>query len=222
VVLKPLVKKILLGILSLSLLYLLIDFLNAKVTPQCILDFLKPWGAFAPVVFFIFLCSTNVIPPFPVVPFWLVALAIFQKPKAILIIYAANVAGNTANYLIARYFGRPTVSKIVGKAGIAKVEELTRGITGFTEFLVVRTFGGGLTDYISYAAGFTNIKPLKYILATVLGLIPVTFIGIFMLSKALSLKNVNTIGTLILFYLVNYFMALATPALIIARKRRMK
>lgn len=78
-------------------------------------------------------------------------------------------------FLLARYFGKPLIQKIIS---IQKIEEFEKQIPEKNLFFTVvflRMFVS--VDLLSYALGiFSNMKNTQYIFATLLGILPSAFI----------------------------------------------
>jgi uncharacterized membrane protein YdjX (TVP38/TMEM64 family) len=70
------------------------------------------------------------------------------------------------NYSIARKYGTNFLRKYIGDKGLAKVEEYSKLINGYY-FLLIRFLTFSTNDYVSYAFGLTNIKPIKYIVSSI-------------------------------------------------------
>ncbi|MBU5689572.1 MAG: VTT domain-containing protein [Candidatus Aenigmatarchaeota archaeon] len=81
------------------------------------------------------------------------------------------LAGATIAFFISRYFGRKIVIKLLGDEWIGEVDEWIDK-NGSKAILIARLIPLIPFDLISYVAGVTKIDFRKYILATIIGMIP--------------------------------------------------
>ncbi|MCX8179086.1 MAG: VTT domain-containing protein [Candidatus Aenigmarchaeota archaeon] len=81
------------------------------------------------------------------------------------------LAGATIAFFISRYFGRKIVIKLLGDEWIGDVDEWIDK-NGSKAILVARLVPLIPFDLISYVAGVTKIDFRKYIIATIIGMIP--------------------------------------------------
>ncbi|MEM5878492.1 MAG: VTT domain-containing protein [Candidatus Aenigmatarchaeota archaeon] len=81
------------------------------------------------------------------------------------------LAGATIAFFISRYFGRKIVIKLLGDEWIGDVDEWIDK-NGSKAILIARLIPLIPFDLISYVAGITKIDFRKYILATIIGMIP--------------------------------------------------
>lgn len=207
--------------LALIIFVSILKYLGTGVTTDRIENLIKPFGIYAPIVFVIFMMTTNILPPIPVVPFWIVAIVSFPKPIACAAIIIANILGNTMNFLIARYLGEPAVKRLAGKDSLTKIQKFV-GISDFKTFALIRFFGTALTDYISYAAGFSRLSLGKYVLATVLALTPLTLLAFVIISNGLTGNFAETATAFGTVYAINYGVTLLLPYIYIKNKHKFK
>ncbi len=142
--------------------------------PESIGLFLDSVGPAAPVVFIPAMALAVVVSPIPGIPLAVSAGMIFGPFLGGIYSLLGGYAGAALSFLLARYFGRDVI------------ERTTRTEIRFypddkTDFLAKIIFVSRLIpfisfDVVSYGAGFTRISFLKYTIATILGMIPFTFV----------------------------------------------
>lgn len=215
-------KYIILGILLLGVILYLDITRTLDYTPD--IDELKDWigsfGILAPLIFIIITVSTNVIPPLAVTPLWFIGIALFDSPWNYVYIYFANLLGALANYLIARFLGRPVVERFVGKGTLKEVDRFV-GISNKRTVFLLRVFGGALTDYISYAMGLSKLSFSLYLSSTALGFLPTMAAALWFIRRSVvesvTLQSVVTsFGWL---YIVIYSTTLVVPLIVYLDKR---
>jgi uncharacterized membrane protein YdjX (TVP38/TMEM64 family) len=121
------------------------------------------------------------------------------------------IAGSIIAFYISRYFGRMIVLKIIGKEW---VDEIDKWISehSFKAIMIARVVPLITFDLISYVAGLTVIDFRKYLLATIIGMIPRMIFLIFIGNTAGSILSLigmgidfiligGTLGIIIIIYL---------------------
>lgn len=157
--------------------YLVMGRIGVWLGSQEVHQLLVSLGPLTPLAYaFLFLISL-VIAPLPGLPIMTMSVGIFGFVPAIVFTYFLAVLGAAINFWIARIWGRPVMRWLVGKRGLRKIDKHTAEFT--TEVLVLtRLFDGLLFEWISYAAGLTNISFKKYILITAVCSLPYFLISL--------------------------------------------
>lgn len=130
-----------------------------------------PWG---PVVIVTLICLAVVASPLPSAPIAVAAGAAYGHWLGAALVAAGSVAGATIAFLIARHLGRGAVRRLVG-------HDLERGLLGSQRALMLIVFVSRLMpfisfDAISYAAGLSALRAWRFILATLAGIMPASFV----------------------------------------------
>ena len=140
-----------------------------------------------------FLYSTTVIfSPLSGTPITVAAVAAYGYWGAFAAHYLGNLIGSSANFLIARHAGRPAVRRFVGVESMEKLDTIAE-TAGVSTLVVLRCFGGGLFDFVSYAAGLTPMRFLTYFAITNLCGIPGLLLFVYMLQQAVTLPPIYTV-----------------------------
>ena len=100
----------------------------------------------------------------------LIAGAIFGFPLGAFAAVAGATIGSTAAYFISRALGREGANHLIGER-LTSIDEWI-GKNDFTSILVLRLMPLVPFNALNYAAGLANVRPSRYIAATIIGLIP--------------------------------------------------
>ncbi|MFC1721126.1 TVP38/TMEM64 family protein [Patescibacteria group bacterium] len=132
-----------------------------------------PWG---PFVYILMMTIAIVISPIPSSPLAIFAGTVFGTWWGGLWTLIGAIIGAMIAFYIARIFGRPMVLKFISEKKIAKIEKrFSEGNLIITVFLL-RLLPLPFFDAVSYAAGLTHISVRGFVGATVIGLMPLSFL----------------------------------------------
>ena len=135
--------------------------------------------------------------------FWIAGIVVFGPELAFGLSYVGHLIGHTANYFIAKKWGRPAVIKVAGKDSLTEIDKFAKVTKPFALFLI-KLVGGAATDYISYAAGLARISYISHIVTTAFGILPMMLLGFWIISSVGDGNLLNAVATLGIFYVVNY------------------
>lgn len=212
---KPL-KLIILVIIILILLTLLGQAFVAHLDFNRVIETIENLGALGLVLFVFLLALTVIISPLTSIPLWVGAVYLYSFWFAFILLGLGHYLGASVNFWIARIWGRPVVKKFTGKKGLAKVDEFTN-IAGWQTLLLLRLLVGISFDYASYAAGLTLMKFPTFLIVTIIGTLPGTFLSLYFLYKAIQINP----WLLVVFWGVSFALAaLAGRALYISKIKR--
>jgi len=167
---------------------ILFAFLLKSFELEAITNAVKDQGAVGWILFIFFISVSVVFSPVNALIIMPIALISYGYFAAATLTFIGNVIGGSLNFYIARKFGRPMVEKIIGKDLINKVDEFTE-VAGWKGFLMLRILGSNYYDYVSYAAGFTNLKEKIYFAITIPTSLVWTFILYYLMEKAIALNE---------------------------------
>lgn len=142
--------------------------------PALIEEILKQIGPFAPLIYMVIMAATAIIIPIPGPPLFVVAGALFGPFLGTVYAVVGSLAGAVVAFLIARFLGRDFIESMVGKQVVICCEcseGLLTKIVFFSRLLPLISF-----DVVSYGAGLTRMPLRSFVLATLLGSLPMTFI----------------------------------------------
>ncbi len=133
-------------------------------------------GPFAPLAFIALKASTYVIAPLSGTPLKLAAGALFGFWDGALYALAGDMFGACLNFWIARLFRARVIAKVAGKKALKQIDEVAEHVGGWRALLAARLFLSSLYDFISYAAGLSNLSFKQFFLVSLLAGIPSTFL----------------------------------------------
>lgn len=134
-------------------------------------------GVFAPLVYIGLKASTYVIAPLSGTPIKLAGGALFGFWEGFIYVMIGDTLGATLNFYIARLFRLKGITKLAGKKALKQIDETTQHVGGWKALLVARLLLSSLYDFISYAAGLSNLKFKHFFWVTVLAGIPSTLVS---------------------------------------------
>ncbi|MBS3919812.1 MAG: TVP38/TMEM64 family protein [Deltaproteobacteria bacterium] len=138
---------------------------------QIVLSKSGPW---APILFMIIMALAVVISPIPSVPLDVAAGAFFGPLLGTLYSAIGASLGAVASFLIARFLGGKFIERFIsGHISVCTQcsDKLLTKIIFLSRLLPFISF-----DIISYGAGLTKMSLKNFILATFLGMLPLTFV----------------------------------------------
>jgi uncharacterized membrane protein YdjX (TVP38/TMEM64 family) len=177
------------------------DFVSV-FNPDRIQSILAKAGAFAPLMYMTIMAAAVVISPIPSVPLDISAGIFFGPWLGTIYSAFGALAGAMASFLIARFLGRGIVERFIG----GHIHFCTRcsdrfltKLIFFSRLLPVVSF-----DIVSYGAGLTKMSLKKFSVATLLGMLPLTFIYNYFGSTLVASHGLALIlgGIMVFFFFV--------------------
>lgn len=131
-------------------------------------------GYWGPLGIVVLMCVAIVLNPIPSAPIALAAGAAYGHGWGTVYVAIGAEAGALAAFGIARWLGRDVMYRIFGQG-------LSMGLLGSQNALMAVVFVSRLLpfvsfDLMSYAAGLTPLKPWRFALATLAGIVPASFL----------------------------------------------
>ncbi len=166
-------KKALLLILFVLLLLWSLQF-SAMNDISYIKEKILSFGSLAPLAYILIMAAAIVITPIPSLPLAVAAGAIWGHLLGTLYSVIGAEIGALSSFFIARKLGRAALEKML-KKDIRFCDQWSERKLAFVIF-ASRLLPIFQFDIISYGAGLTNISPWKFAAATLLGMIPATFL----------------------------------------------
>jgi len=131
-------------------------------------EFVSGLGFYGYLIIIGYTVLSHVLAPLSGTPGVLLGAAIYGIHVGMWLLYVASMISAVINFWIARKFGRQWVIKLAGKEAMKEIDEFTK-VEGKEVLVVSRLLGFSLFDFISYAAGLTNIGFKDYMLITAVG-----------------------------------------------------
>lgn len=158
-------------ILLLGLMFYGLNWLGLYLQEEQVKLWIEHSGPFSIFIYSLIYLTSIVIAPVPGFFAYVITVGIYGVWKIVLFSYFLAMIGATVNFLIARHLGRPIMKKLIGHRGVLKVEKHTEKF-GTEVLILTRLFDGFLFEWISYAAGLTNMSFKTYIIITAWASIP--------------------------------------------------
>ncbi len=150
--------------------------LVSYVTIDNVRAFNDQHGVFGPLVF-ILLYVTVVVLLLPIIPFAVLAGAVFGLFPGFIYISIGAIIGANVAFCIARRYGRGFVEKISsGRFGNIQRYDNKVEKNGFRTVLLIRLIPLLPFKSPNYLLGFTKVKQRDYALATIVGVLPESFV----------------------------------------------
>ena len=140
-----------------------------------------PWG---PVLIVVLMMASIVASPIPSAPIALVSGAAYGHVTGAIYVAIGSELGALLAFIIARYLGRDHVERWLG-------EKATYGLLGSQNLLMLTVFGSRLLPFISfdamsYAAGLSRLHMWRFLIATLAGILPASFVLAHFGAEAMS------------------------------------
>ena len=139
--------------------------------PEVLKTWFESFGVYAIFIYIIIQSITIIIAPIGGFSVAIAIIAIFGPVMGNLIVYLVTTPLYIINFLVARKFGRKIVKKLVGNSGLKTVDKYSQKMRSST-LIQLKLFLGGYFDFISYAAGLTNISFKSFVIINCLVAIP--------------------------------------------------
>jgi len=159
---------------SIAIFFLWKERVFDDFTVNRIESFLSRFGKFAPLAYIVLLAVAIVISQIPNVPLAIAAGMLFGTFWGGLYTLVGGILGAMACFAIARSLGITFLRKIFGKVPCFS-ERCKENHLALLIFLS-RLIPFFSFDLVSYCAGLTNIKVKTFFVATLFGMIPMTFL----------------------------------------------
>ena len=182
-------KKVAIEILKITgIIVFLYALLKAILIPLIISEGFKNFtaslGFFGYLIVIGYTVLSHVFAPLAGTPGVLLGVTIYGVKTGMFILYIASLISATINFWISKKFCRKLVTKLVGEKSMKEVDEFT-SVEGKQVLIISRLFGFPIFEFISYAAGLTNISFKDYFIITAIASI---FTNI---AAYLVFKNIN-------------------------------
>lgn len=192
--------------------YIALSKIGLLLQDPAVKEFIINAGFLGPFIFAFLYELSIVIAPLPGFPLVIMGFGLFGIYQTILFNYILSLIGGTINFYIARKWGRQTISHLVGKRGLERVDEHVNDFS--TELLILtRLFDGFIFEWISYAAGLTKMSFKRYFIITAICSIPYNLIALYFALR------VNDLGELFVSLSIVYYVTLSLPFLYFFSKK---
>jgi uncharacterized membrane protein YdjX (TVP38/TMEM64 family) len=147
----------------------------SKLDTKIVINYLRSYGKLAAVVSFILMVLQSIAAPIPAFLITLSNAAIFGWWQGAILSWSSAMAGAALCFFIARVLGRDAVEKLTSKGAMESIDVFFERYGNFA-ILICRLLPFVSFDFVSYAAGLTNMKFWPFFIATGLGQLPATIV----------------------------------------------
>ena len=147
----------------------------SKLDTAIVIEYLRSYGKLAAVVSFILMVLQSIAAPIPAFLITLSNAAIFGWWQGAILSWSSAMVGAALCFYIARVLGRDVVEKLTSKGALESVDVFFEKY-GNRTILVCRLLPFVSFDFVSYAAGLTNMRFWSFFIATGIGQLPATIV----------------------------------------------
>jgi uncharacterized membrane protein YdjX (TVP38/TMEM64 family) len=162
------------------------------VGPERLRDAVAATGPLAPVAYVVLKAVTVVLTPISGSPLRLTAGALFGFWDGVALSVLGGVLGGSANFWIARRFGRGVVARLLGPGALARVEPMLGRLANWKALALARVVLAPLWDVLSYGVGLTKLRFGTYLAVAIVGDLVPTMILVGLGSSVAELGVVGT------------------------------
>ena len=162
------------------------------IGPERLRDAVAAAGPLAPVAYVLLKAATVVVTPISGTPLRLTAGALFGFWDGVTLSVLGSVLGGSANFWIARRFGRGVVGRLVGPAALTRVEPMLGRLANWKALALARVVLAPLWDALSYGVGLTRLRFRTYLAVAIVGDLVPTMILVGLGSSVAELGVVGT------------------------------
>lgn len=190
-------------ILELSLVVLLIAgaiWLINQVGIEQLRTNVARFGIWAPLIILLLRLSSVVVPVLPGTAYAILSGALFGFAQGLAVIAIADFLACSANFFIARRYGRGVVQRFVGKRFMDKLDFWSKKYLEGNFFLLTGAMMSSFFDYICYGAGLCRMPWQRFMSALGLSIVlvkpPVVAVGAGILQGEKLLIGASVVGML--------------------------
>lgn len=162
------------------------------VGPERLRDAVAATGPLAPIAYVLLKAATVVVTPISGSPLRLTAGALFGFWDGVALSVLGGVLGGSANFWIARRFGRGVVERLLGPAALGRVEPMLGRLANWRALALARVVLAPFWDALSYGVGLTKLRFRTYLAVAVVGDLMPTMILVGLGSSVAELGVVGT------------------------------
>ena len=154
-------------------------------SPDAFRQWVGQFGAWAPVIYLLMVAAQVVVTPIPGNIFPPVGAAAFGPVVALALLMGGMLLGSTCVFLLARHWGRPLATRMVGEATLDRYADIAIANGGFWLFLV---FLLPLLpdDAVCVVAGLSRISFRRFLALSLVGRLPGAALSVFASSQLLA------------------------------------
>ena len=175
----------------------------SKISPENVKEKILSLGIWAPIGYIVFYTLRPLI-LFPAAVTSMVGGLAFGPKWGTLYTVNGGTICAVVEFWIARYFGRGAVARFL-KGKLVSVDEAIEK-HGFITVMMIRLIPNAPYDVQNYSLGLTRVKARDYFLATLIGIIPGTFVFVYLGHSVSDPKQLWKIMIAALLFISIYFL----------------
>jgi uncharacterized membrane protein YdjX (TVP38/TMEM64 family) len=144
-------------------------FVVQAIGPERLRDAVAAAGPLAPIAYVLLKAITIVVTPISGTPLRLAAGTLFGFWQGVALSVLGSVLGGSANFWIARRYGRRMVARLLGPGALAKIEPLLGRLADWRALALARVVLAPLWDVLSYGVGLTRLRFATYLAVALIG-----------------------------------------------------
>jgi len=186
-----------------------------SINIDSIKEFISSFGALAPLIFIaIYIVATIFFLPGTI--FSVLGGVLFGGILGTIYVVIGATIGSVIAFYISRFLGADFVNSILKSKKLSKLDAYDEKLTkkGFIAVLILRLIPIFPFNGLNFSLGLTRVKPRSYILATLLGIIPGSFVLVNIGANATDFNNP------LLYVFVVIFIILSIIPIIYKRKNK--
>jgi uncharacterized membrane protein YdjX (TVP38/TMEM64 family) len=196
---KKLIKHITITLLIIFAILITLSYLlNRNISLTDIQDYVKSYGALAPLVLFVMIIIASSIGFIFQIPVAVAGL-LLNPWMAFFISLAGLTIGAIISFSIARIFARDYVEKRFVKK-LEKLKKYDEHLKkrGFITVLIFRLIAIIPYELINIAGGLSRVKASSFLLATIIGIIPGTAIAVYFAKTTQNIESTEFLVAMII------------------------
>jgi uncharacterized membrane protein YdjX (TVP38/TMEM64 family) len=200
---KLAVVVVFLGLVFFIFRYFNIDF--SRITTDEFKEKIDSFGIWGPVIYILFYVFRPLI-LFPAGVLSASAGVVWGLKGWFYLLIGANIS-STAEFLIARFFGRGALARLI-KGKMLNVDEAIER-KGFLTVLLIRLIPNVAWDIQNFSLGLTKVKFRDYFIATFIGIMPGSFAFVYFGASIIAVlsnpRNLWMVGVAVLIFVAIYY-----------------
>ena len=146
-------------------------------------EYLRGLGVWGTTVSIILMVASSIAIPVPVTVLMIANGLVFGVWTGMLVSFVGGLGGAVATYTIGRHLGRDAVSRLLSVASLEAADRAMQRRGGWA-IVIGRWIPGVPCDPISYVAGITRMPVVRFLLLTIVGLLPANLVTAFVGAEA--------------------------------------
>ncbi|MEW6419696.1 MAG: TVP38/TMEM64 family protein [Nitrospirota bacterium] len=187
--------------ITLIAIIILCIFLYPRLSPQSIQAFIKENSAAVPLLFIAICTIKSVLFFLPSMGLTIIAGLLFGKVWGTLYVVIGGAFSTVVGFYFAQWIGRDAVEQLIKRYTLIKQIEEQSKEHGIKTVLLMRLFNLPW-DMVSYWAGLSGISFKDFYIASLIPLVPVSFLYTYFGSKVFTPTSAGFIASLIIMFVM--------------------